>query len=238
MSDMQCESAEYGSNKDAKQSAEGSGDGHPIESTLQEPRLSLTPTTEPSHPGIAVEASEPPSLRPLEITVETLSRPLPLVLSEHQQRQWLWERVGGERTFRAPIIGPFQMKLPPFAPFNSFVTGPDFDDLKEITNELLPRGLALTLEITKTNSRHEDFDEVLTLWFAKDCGDKIYDQVELVRFWGYMTEWLSTVYHGEPATLCDHLGEAVVSANRNLEPVSANLDDLYSSHRRLSGSED
>ncbi|KAF5639217.1 hypothetical protein F52700_4069 [Fusarium sp. NRRL 52700] len=226
------------SHPSSHESAQGSSASCSTKSTRQKSRPSLTLTIQSPHPVTQVEASDPPSARPLEITAETLSHPLPPFLSELQQRQWFWERVGGERTFRAPIIGPFQMKLPPFVPFNSFVTSPDFDDLKEITKELLPRGLALKLEITKTDSRLADFDEVLTLGFANGYGDKFYDQVELVKFWGYMTEWLSTVYHGEPTTLCEHLQDAVVSANRNLEPVSANLDDLYSIHRRLSGDVD
>ncbi|KAF5547754.1 hypothetical protein FMEXI_5080 [Fusarium mexicanum] len=202
-------------------------------SVPQVPLPTPNPTTYTASNGAVDSLSQSPSTGPPEINPEALTRSPPRGSSEQKQRQDLWELAGGETTFRPPIIGPFQMKLPEFAPLNSFVTGPDFEDLKRITKDFLPRVLALKIEITTNYNRDVDFNEVLTLMFANGCGDKTYDRVELVRFWGYMTEWLSKVYHGEPTILREHLFDAVMSSNRKLEPVSANLDDLYFMHSRL-----
>ncbi|KAF5681716.1 hypothetical protein FCIRC_5442 [Fusarium circinatum] len=202
-------------------------------SVPQVPLPTPNPTTHTASNGAVDSLSQSPSTGPPGINPEALTRSPPRGSSELQQRQDLWELAGGGSTFRPPIIGPFQMKLPEFAPLNSVVTGPDSEDLKRITKDFLPRVLALKIEITANYSRDADFNEVLTMMFANGCGDKTYDRVELVRFWGYMTEWLSKVYHGEPTILREHLFDAVMSSNRKLEPVSANLDDLYFTHSRL-----
>lgn len=207
-------------------------------SVPQVPLPTLGPDTEVSSAGTLDSVEQPSSTAPSEIDAKRLMSSLPRSSSEQLQRQDLWELAQGESTFKSPIIGAFQMKLPKFAPLSSFVTGSDFEDLKRIATDFLPRSLTLKVEATTNDSKDADLDEVLTLGFAKGCGDKLYDRVELVRFWDYMTEWLSKVYHGEPTTLCEHFLEAVMSPNRKLEPVSANLDDLYSIHRRLCGDEE
>ncbi|QGI67710.1 uncharacterized protein FFB20_05666 [Fusarium fujikuroi] len=204
----------------------------------QVPLPTLDPDTEVLSAGTLDSVEQSSSTAPSEIDAKTLMSSLPRNSSEQQRRQDLWKLADGESTFKPPIIDPFQMKLPKFAPLSSFVTGSDFEDLKIIATDFLPRGLTLKVEATTNDSKDADFDEVLTLGFAKGCGDKLYDRVELVRFWSYMTEWLSKVYHGESTTLCEHFLEAVMSPNRKLEPVSAKLDDLHSMHRRLCGNEE
>ncbi|KAF5708023.1 hypothetical protein FMUND_10796 [Fusarium mundagurra] len=179
------------------------------------PALNLTPDA--SSNDATASVSQAPSTVPPEINPNALTVSLPQGSSAQQRGEYFWKLAGGDNTFRPPIIGPFQMKLPEFAPLNSFVTGPDFEDLKRITTDFLPRGLSLKVEITSNEGKDTEFHEVLTLGLAKGCGDKAYDRAELLRFWGYMTEWLSTVYHGAPTTLREHLHKAILSPNRKLE---------------------
>ncbi|KAF5687924.1 hypothetical protein FDENT_5214 [Fusarium denticulatum] len=124
-------------------------------SVPQVPLPALNPT---------LSVSQPPSTLPHEINVETLATSLPPHLSEHQQRQWFWELVGGNSTFRLPIIGPFQMKLPPHILLNTCVTGPD---LQRIKSALLPRGSTLKVEISTEDESDDGLSVVLTLGFAK-----------------------------------------------------------------------
>ncbi|EWZ00352.1 hypothetical protein FOYG_00234 [Fusarium oxysporum NRRL 32931] len=116
------------------------------------------------------------------------------------------------------------MKLPDFAPMSICV---NVSDWWRIKSDFLPRGLALTVELSMKDDKDADFDQVLTLEFTEDCGNKLYDRIELLRFWGYMRERLSNVYDGESRTLCYHLFDSVVSGNGNVRPVSEGLDHLY-----------
>ncbi|KAF5631480.1 uncharacterized protein FTJAE_7883 [Fusarium tjaetaba] len=174
-------------------------------SVPQVPLPALNPTSDASSNDAGASVSQAPSTVPPEINLKVLTSSLPRGSSAHSLRQGLWKLAGGDDTFRPPITGPFQMKLPDLAPLNWFVTGANFEDLAKITRDFLPRGLALKVEITSNDSKDTEFHEVLTLGFAKGCGDKAYDWAELLRFWGYMTEWLSTVYHGASTTLRQHL---------------------------------
>ncbi|KAG5791600.1 hypothetical protein H9Q69_009359 [Fusarium xylarioides] len=174
--------------------------------------------------------SQPPSTVPREINAETLATSLPPNLSEHPQRQWFWELVGGNSTFRPPIIGPFQMKLPAHIPLNTCVTGPD---LQRIKSALLPRGSSLKVEISTEDKSDDGLSVMLTLGFAKGYGGKVYDRVELLRFWGCMTDWLSMVYDGPAMPLYGHLLKSLVSRNGIVTTVSEGLNDLYAKHREI-----
>ncbi|RBQ69710.1 hypothetical protein FVER14953_07624 [Fusarium verticillioides] len=173
---------------------------------------------------------QPPSTVPHEINAETLAASLPPNLSENQQRQWFWELVAGNNTFRPPIIGPFQMKLPAHIPLNTCVTGPD---LQRIKSALLPRGSTLKVEISTREESDDGLSAILTLGFAKGYGGKVYDRVELLRFWDCMTDWLSMVYDGAATPLYDHLLKSLVSRSGIVSRVSKGLEGLYAKHREM-----
>ncbi|KAG5802236.1 hypothetical protein H9Q74_013102 [Fusarium xylarioides] len=199
-------------------------------SVPQVPLPALNPTPDVSSNDASASVSQPPSTVPHEINAETLATSLPANLSEHPQRQWFWELVGGNSTFRPPIIGPFQMKLPAHIPLNASVTGPD---LQRIKSALLPRGSSLMVEISTEEESDDGLSVVLTLGFAKGYGGKVYDRVELLRFWDCMTDWLSMVYDGPAVPLYGHLLKSLVSRNGIVTTVSEGLNDLYAKHREM-----
>ncbi|EXM02030.1 hypothetical protein NOF04DRAFT_21616 [Fusarium oxysporum II5] len=179
----------------------------------QVPLPTLNSGTEIPSNGSVAPVSQPPSTVPSEINAKALARLLPQTSCEHQQCQGFWELAGGTSSFESPINGPFQMKLPDFAPMGICA---NVSDWWRIKSDFLPLGLALTVELSMKDDKDADFDQLL-------------------RFWGYMRKWLSKVYDGESRTLCYHLFDSVASGNGSVRPVSEGLDHLYMKHRELCG---
>ncbi|KAF4432168.1 hypothetical protein FACUT_8434 [Fusarium acutatum] len=198
---------------------------NPRDSTSSVPQVplpALNANIEISSTGAVASVSQSLSTVPREINAKTLTTSLPPNLSEKKQLQWFWELAGGDTTFKPPIIGPFQMKLPEHALFNTCVAGQDLQQVEG--NQDVPHPAS-----------DDQLDVVLTLGFAKGCGGKLCDRVELLRFWGCMTDWLSSVYDGAALSLYNHLLDSLVSRNGNVSAVSEGLDHLSAKHRELCG---
>ncbi|KAJ4166137.1 hypothetical protein NW765_007364 [Fusarium oxysporum] len=202
--------------RETKRSGIGVSAARPSDSSSSVPQVplpTLNPSTEMPSNGAVSSVSQSPSTVSPAINAETPTCSLPRGSSEHHQRQWFRELADGDSSLIPPIIGRFQMKLPQHVPFNTCVTGSDLGDLKQIKSAFLSQGPTLKVEITTKDEKDAQFDVVLTLGFAKEFGEKLYDRVELLRFWGCMTDWLSRV--------------------RNVSAVSEGLDHLYVKYREL-----
>ncbi|KAF5580053.1 uncharacterized protein FSUBG_13492 [Fusarium subglutinans] len=198
----------------------------------QVPLPASKPSPDASSNDAVASVTQPPSIVPREINIETLSTSMPPDLSKYQQRLWFWKLTGGNSlSFRSPIIGPFQMQVPPHVSFDNCVTGPDLQHSQKIKSALLPRGCCLKTEIIMVHDNDEKPGVVLTLEFAEGYGGKVYDRVELLRFWGGMTDWLSKVYDGASLSLYSHLLDSLVSRNGNISAVSKGLEHFNAARR-------
>ncbi|KAF5553411.1 hypothetical protein FNAPI_6775 [Fusarium napiforme] len=208
-------------------------------SVPQIPLAALNPAPGSSSNDAVAPASQPPSTVSHGINTEKLSTAMPPDLSQYQQRLWLWKLAGGNSLFfTRPIIGPFRMKVPPHVSFDTRITGPDLLDCAEIKSSLLPRSCHLKVEIIMVDSNDERPAVVLTLGFNKGYGEKVYDRVELLRFWSGMTDWLYRVYDGVSLSLYRHLHDSLLSRNGNVGGVSEGVSLLYAKHTEVCGYED
>ncbi|KAG9497498.1 hypothetical protein J7337_010359 [Fusarium musae] len=208
-------------------------------SVPQIPLPALKPALGASSNDAVAPVSQPPSTVSHEINAEKLSTAMPPDLSEYQQRLWFWKLAGGNSLFfTRPIIGPFRMKVPPHVSFDTRISGPDLLDCAEIKSSLLPRSCRLKAEIIMVDSNDDKPGVVLTLGFNKGYGEKVYDRVELLRFWGGMTDWLHRVYDGASLSLYRHLHDSLLSRNGNVRVVSDGVSLLHAKHTEVCGFRD
>lgn len=124
--------------------------------------------------------------------------------SSHDLRLELWHSIMGYGPFKTPIVGPFEVALPPWLDFYGLVWGEDGEIYKElcltipefltigwIVKEGKATSLAVGFKIT-----HED--EAKTHWTWES----------LATLWVDVLTWATDAYNGSPVTLLESLTDS------------------------------
>ncbi|RFN50467.1 hypothetical protein FIE12Z_5230 [Fusarium flagelliforme] len=144
--------------------------------------------------------------------------------SSRDLRLELWHSIMGYGPFKAPIVGPFEVALPPWLDFHGLVWGEDGEIYKEVCSRI-PEFLTIgwTVKDSKATSlvvgfkiTHEDEAKAHWTWES------------LATLWIDVMTWVTDAYDGSAATLQESL---TVSYWRRL---AATRDDLLTRQSQLS----
>ncbi|KAJ4015443.1 hypothetical protein NW752_006906 [Fusarium irregulare] len=124
-----------------------------------------------------------------------------LQFSSHHLRLKLWHSIMGDGPYKTPIVGPFEVALPPSLDFHGLVRGEDGEIYKELCSTihdfltvgwLVKDGRPVSL-VVGFKATHEEHAKK-----HKNCHD-------LVMLWGDCLTWVSGLNDGSSLTLVESL---------------------------------